>query len=392
MTVREMASRDAGKYVSSTVAGEAVEAYVPNPLPPSNPPLKLDGDVQELCQQAEGALSRLEVAAEMVPSVDWFIYAFVRKEAVLSSQIEGTQATLVNLLEFEAETDTDMDADVEEVCNYLEALNFARDQLGRNDGLPISMRLLNETHARLMQGVRGANKRPGEIRTSQNWVGGKRAGNALYVPPPPHLLRDLLSDLEHYIHDDDQLPPLVRIGLVHVQFESLHPYLDGNGRIGRLLIALLLEDWNLLTQPVLYLSLYLKQHRQTYYRLLDHVRETGDWEAWLEFFLEGLEQVAGEAASTSRALFDIVSEHRRKVLAMDSATLMSVRLFEELPQHPVVTVTSVVDLLETTRPTAGKAISVLEDTGVLVEVTGRERDRRYHYKAYMDRLREGTEL
>jgi Fic family protein len=184
----------------------------------------------------------------------------------------------------------------------------------------------------------------------------------------------------------------VRIGLVHVQFESLHPYLDGNGRIGRLLIALLLEDWNLLTQPVLYLSLYLKQHRQTYYRLLDHVRETGDWEAWLEFFLEGLEQVAGEAASTSRALFDIVSEHRRKVLAMDSATLMSVRLFEELPQHPVVTVTSVVDLLETTRPTAGKAISVLEDTGVLVEVTGRERDRRYHYKAYMDRLREGTEL
>jgi Fic family protein len=392
MTVREMASRDAGKYVSSTVAGEAVEAYVPNPLPPSNPPLKLDGDVQELCQQAEGALSRLEVAAEMVPSVDWFIYAFVRKEAVLSSQIEGTQATLVNLLEFEAETDTDMDADVEEVCNYLEALNFARDQLGRNDGLPISMRLLNETHARLMQGVRGANKRPGEIRTSQNWVGGTRAGNALYVPPPPHLLRDLLSDLEHYIHDDDQLPPLVRIGLVHVQFESLHPYLDGNGRIGRLLIALLLEDWNLLTQPVLYLSLYLKQHRQTYYRLLDHVRETGDWEAWLEFFLEGLEQVAGEAASTSRALFDIVSEHRRKVLAMDSATLMSVRLFEELPQHPVVTVTSVVDLLETTRPTAGKAISVLEDTGVLVEVTGRERDRRYHYKAYMDRLREGTEL
>jgi Fic family protein len=386
------ASRDAGKYVSSTVAGEAVEAYVPNPLPPSNPPLKLDGDVQELCQQAEGALSRLEVAAEMVPSVDWFIYAFVRKEAVLSSQIEGTQATLVNLLEFEAETDTDMDADVEEVCNYLEALNFARDQLGRNDGLPISMRLLNETHARLMQGVRGANKRPGEIRTSQNWVGGTRAGNALYVPPPPHLLRDLLSDLEHYIHDDDQLPPLVRIGLVHVQFESLHPYLDGNGRIGRLLIALLLEDWNLLTQPVLYLSLYLKQHRQTYYRLLDHVRETGDWEAWLEFFLEGLEQVAGEAASTSRALFDIVSEHRRKVLAMDSATLMSVRLFEELPQHPVVTVTSVVDLLETTRPTAGKAISVLEDTGVLVEVTGRERDRRYHYKAYMDRLREGTEL
>ncbi|MGM0556827.1 MAG: Fic family protein [Myxococcota bacterium] len=387
-----MASREAGKYVRSTVAGEAVEAFVPDPLPPSDPPLQLDGELEELRQQAEGALSRLEVAAQMVPSIDWFIYAFVRKEAVLSSQIEGTQATLVNLLEFEAESDTEMDDDLEEVCNYLEALNYARDQLGRDDGLPISMRLLNETHARLMQGVRGANKRPGEVRKSQNWVGGTRAGNASYVPPPPHLLQELLSDLEHYIHGRDQLPPLVRIGLIHVHFESLHPYLDGNGRIGRLLIALLLEDWNLLTQPVLYLSLFLKQHRETYYRLLDDVRETGDWEAWLAFFLEGVEQVASEAASTSRALFDIVSEHRHKVLAAGSATLMSIRLFEQLPQHPVVTVTSVVDLLDTTRPTAGKAISVLEDTGVLVEVTGRERDRRYHYKAYMDRLREGTEL
>ncbi|MFP4598564.1 MAG: Fic family protein [Persicimonas sp.] len=385
--------RKTGRYEHTTVAGEEVAAFVPEPLPPSEPPLDLDDELLARLEDARQELSHLELAGEMVPSIEWFIYAFVRKEAVLSSQIEGTQATLVNLLEFEAETNKrTMDADVEEVCNYLDALQFARDQLSHSDGLPISRRLLNETHQRLMQGVRGANKRPGEVRTSQNWIGGTRPGNAQYVPPPPHLLGQALSDFEHYIHADDDLAPLLRVGLLHVQFESLHPYLDGNGRIGRLLIALLLQQWGLLSKPLLYLSLFLKQHRQEYYRLLDAVRTEGDWEGWLLFFLEGVAQVAREAVSTSRALFELVSEDRQKVLSLDSATMMSIRLFELLPEHPVVTATNAIELLDTSRPTAGKAISVLEEAGVLIEVTGRQRDRIFHYQSYLDRLGEGTEL
>ena len=386
-------ARQTGHYERTSVAGEEVAAFVPEPLPPSNPPLELSDELQARLDEARRELSHLELAGQMVPSVEWFIYAFVRKEAVLSSQIEGTQATLVNLLEFEAESDKrELDADVEEVCNYLDALHFAREQINRPDGLPISMRLLNETHRRLMQGVRGANKQPGEVRTSQNWIGGTRPGNAQYVPTPPHLLGDALSDFERYIHAGDDLPQLVRIGLTHVQFESLHPYLDGNGRIGRLLIALLLEHWGLLAQPLLYLSLYLKQHQQEYYRRLDAVRTQGDWEGWLRFFLEGVAEVAREATATSRALFDLVDVDRHKVLALDSATLMSVRLFELLPEHPVVTTANATELLDTTAPTAGKAISVLEEAGVLVEVTGRKRDRVYHYEQYLDCLREGTEL
>lgn len=388
-----MVKRETGRYEYTAVAGEEVAAFVPEPLPPSNPPLNLDDELLARLATAGQELSHLELAGEMVPSIEWFIYAFVRKEAVLSSQIEGTQATLVNLLEFEAESSKrTMDADVEEVCNYLDALHFARDQLDRPDGLPISRRLLNETHQRLMQGVRGANKQPGKVRRSQNWIGGTRPGNAQYVPPPPHLLDEALSDFERYIHADDDLPPLIRIGLLHVQFESLHPYLDGNGRIGRLLIALLLEKWELLTKPLLYLSLFLKQHRQEYYRLLGAVRSEGDWEGWLLFFLEGVAQVAREAVSTSRTLFDLVNADRGKVLSLDSATLMSVRLFEQLPEHPVVTTANATELLDTSRPTAGKAISVLEKAGVLVEVTGRQRDQIWHYQRYLDRLREGTEL
>lgn len=385
--------RKTGRYDHTTVAGEEVAAFVPEPLPPSDPPLGLDDELLARLEDAYKELSRLDLAGEMVPSIEWFIYAFVRKEAVLSSQIEGTQTTLVNLLEFEAESDKrTMDADVEEVCNYLDALQFARDQLSRPDGLPISRRLLDETHQRLMKGVRGAKKRPGEVRRSQNWIGGTRPGNAQYVPPPPHLLDEALSDFERYIHTGDGLPPLIRIGLLHVQFESLHPYLDGNGRIGRLLIALLLEKWGLLSKPLLYLSLFLKQHRQEYYRRLDAVRTDGDWEGWLLFFLEGVAQVAAEAAATSRALFDLVNTGRQRVLALDSATLMSVRLFEQLPEHPVVTTTNALELLDTSRPTAGKAISILEEAGVLAEVTGRKRDRIWHYQRYLQRLREGTEL
>jgi Fic family protein len=332
----------------------------------------------------------------MVPSLDWFIYAFVRKEAVLSSQIEGTQATLVDLLTYEADgeptSDVTPNADVEEVCNYLDALTYARTVLADPKGLPLSIRLLNEIHQRLMRGVRGAEKLPGEVRRSQNWIGGTRPGNAAYVPPPPHALGEVLGALEKYLHSDDALPPLVRAGLIHVQFETIHPYLDGNGRMGRLLVTLLLEHWKLLAKPLLYLSLFFKRHREEYYRRLNNVRIEGDWEAWLDFFLDGVATIADEAVASARELFTLVSADRARVLSHDGMSVFAIRLFELLPRYPVVTVASVIKHLNTTKPTAGRAIELLVTADVLVETTGKKRDRSFVYRDYLERLRVGTEL
>ncbi len=386
--------RESGQYERTSVAGEEVAAFVPVSLPPADPPLQVDGELAVALDKAGHSLAQLDLAAAMVPSVEWFLYAFVRKEAVISSQIEGTQATLIDLLTYEADEEDGVEAspDVEEICNYLEALSYALDQLRRADGLPVCLRLLNETHRRLMQGVRGGDKLPGEVRRSQNWIGGTRPGNAAFVPPPPHLLGSTLSALEHYIHSVDHLPPLVRAGLVHVQFETLHPYLDGNGRIGRLLVTLLLHHWGLLAEPLLYLSLFLKRHREEYYRRLNAVRTSGDWEGWIAFFLEGVDVVATEATETARQLFALVSGQRGQLLATPAATVMGLRLFELLPRHPILTVSRATKLLDTTRPTAGKAVGVLEKAGILAETTGRKRDRTYSYEAYLDLLRTGTEI
>jgi Fic family protein len=391
-----MPKRATGRYERTTVGGEEVAAFVPHALPPADPPIFVDAALTERLRAAEQALVRLELAGEMVPSLDWFIYAFVRKEAVLSSQIEGTQATLVDLLTFEAQGGDEQgaaaNADVEEVCNYLDALAYARAQLADPKGLPLSMRLLNQTHARLMRGVRGAEKLPGEVRRSQNWIGGSRPGNAAYVPPPPHALGEVLGAFEKYLHADDSLPSLVRAGLLHVQFETIHPYLDGNGRIGRLLVTLLLEHWKLLTKPLLYLSLFFKRHREDYYRRLDAVRIEGDWEGWLDFFLDGVGTIADEAVASARELFALVAADRTRVLAHEGMSVVALRLFELLPRHPVVTVASVMRLVETTKPTAGRAIELLVAAGVLVETTGKKRERSFVYRGYLDRLRVGTEL
>jgi Fic family protein len=385
--------RVTGRTLKRTVAGEKTATFVPYPLPPRDPPLKVDGKLAALLTRAEQALARLEVAGEMVPSVDWFIYAFVRKEAVVSSQIEGTQATLIDLLEYEAEQATGVGVgDVHEVCNYLDAIKYARGQIRNVRGLPLSMRLLNEAHRRLMRGVRGAHKQPGEIRCSQNWIGGTRPGNAIFVPAPSEELPALLADLERYLHAEDGLPPLVRIGLAHVQFETIHPYLDGNGRIGRLLITLLLEHWKLLSAPLLYLSLFFKRHRAEYYRLLGEIRRSGDWEAWLDFFLEGIATIADEAVAAAREVFALVTDDRRRLVAAPGASVMAVRLIEQLPIHPVVTIPSVVKLLKTTKPTAGKAVQLLEKLGVLTETSGKQRDRTFVYAAYLEKLRTGTEV
>lgn len=388
-----MTPRKTGTYERATVGGEEVAAFIPAPLPPKEPPLALDGAVSERLRAAEQALVRLELAGEMVPSVDWFIYAFVRKEAVVSSQIEGTQATLVDLLTFEAEEDTNPPgADVEEICNYLDALAYARGELAEPKGLPLSMRRLNETHRRLMRGVRGSDKQPGEVRHTQNWIGGTRPGNAVFVPPPPHVLGDVLSAFEKYIHGDDDLPPLVRAGLLHVQFETIHPYLDGNGRIGRLLVTLLLEQWKLLTKPLLYLSLFFKRHRDEYYRRLSAVRIEGDWEGWLDYFLDGVATIADEAVSSARELFGLVACDRSRVLEHAGTSVAAVRLFEMLPRHPIVSVAYAIKHLAVSKPTAGRAVEALEKAGVLVETTGKKRDRSWAYQSYLERLRVGTDL
>jgi len=385
--------RIAGTYEQISAAGETVNAFVPAPLPPRDPPLKVDAELSRLLHRAEAGVEKLRLAGAMVPSLDWLLYSFVRKEAVVSSQIEGTQATLVDLLMYEAggKTETVDDDDVKQVCNYVDALSYARKQMRGKNGLPLSMRLLNGAHRRLMKNVPGGHRGPGEIRRSQNWIGGTRPGNAVYVPPPPHLLGDLLGSMEKYIHTEDPLSPLARAGLLHVQFEAIHPYLDGNGRIGRLLITLLLEHWNLLETPLLYLSLYFKRHRAEYYRLLNTVRTDGDFESWLKYFLEGVAVIADETVATTQQLFALINADRTKVLAGRAPSVAGIRLFELLPAHPIITVASAVKLLKTTKPTATKAVSGLIDAGILVETTGRRRDRSFSYEAYLNLLRAGTE-
>jgi len=386
--------RTTGRYENSSVTGETVAAFIPFPLPPADPPLILDETLRGHLGKAEHNLSRLELAGEVVPSLDWFIYGFVRKEAVISSQIEGTQASLIDLLTFEAtdRTGESLKADVEEVCNYIDALKYAREQLRRKRGLPLSIRLLKETHKRLMSGVRGGDKQPGEVRRSQNWIGGTRPGNAVYVPPPPQALAQLLGALEKYIHSDDSLPPLIRAGLLHAQFETIHPFLDGNGRLGRLLVTLALEHWKLLSQPLLYLSLFFKRHRDEYYRLLNRIRTEGDWEAWIAFFLEGVAVIAEEAAGVARDLFELVSRDRERLLARPDSTVISLRLFERLPVKPILTAANVVAQLETTKPTAMKALNLLVEAGILSEITGKKRDKTFGYSDYLERLRIGTDI
>jgi len=385
-------TRKTGEYERSTVTGENVSAFIPYPLPPRDPPLELGGELAPLLARAQEQVQLLELAGDLVPSVEWFVYAFVRKEAVLSAQIEGTQATLMDLLQVEVSGEAPVDADVEEVCGYVAALGYAWEELGKESGLPISMRLLSETHRRLLSGTRGAQKQPGEVRRSQNWIGGTRPGNADFVPPPPNRLGELLSEFELAIHGESDLPPLIRIGLLHVQFETLHPYLDGNGRLGRLLIMLLFRHWGLLSRPLLYLSLFLKTHRQEYYRRLGAVRTDGDWESWLSYFLEGVAVVAEEAVVTAQRLHTIVAQSRARLMAREDATVMSFRLFDLLPEHPIVTVGRAAQLLDCSRPAAAKALRVLEAAEVLHALDDRKKNRAVVFTEYLENLREGTEL
>ena len=377
-----------GKYVSTSVAGESVNAFVPDDLPPKLTKKEIAALQPEL-REAEATLSRLKIAGQMIPSLDWFVYAFIRKEALLSSEIEGTQATLTDVFSYEnldQPGDTTVE-DVEEVANYVRAINYAFEELEKPKGLPLSIRLLNQCHLRLMQGARGENKQPGEIRTSQNWIGGSRPGTATFVPPPPQKVQQLLGELEAWLHKDDTLSPLLRVGASHVQFETIHPYLDGNGRIGRMLITLLLAHWDLLSSPLLYLSHYFKQNQTEYYARLEGVRLKGDWLGWFVFFLTGVSTVAADAAETAGALHMQVSDDRKKLHATPGVTVSSIQLFEQLPENPVISMPSVVKLLDTTKPTATKAINILLQSEIIEEVGESRRDRRYRYRGYLEILK-----
>ena len=376
-------TRTTGLYVQATTAGEAVRAFVPHALPPAAPPL--DARCwQGPNERAMLALQRLSAVAGLVPSVDWLLYSAIRQEALLTSQIEGTQATLVDLFDDEAGLAVSNADDVEEVSNYLRAFEWVQGQLRSGTGLPISIRLLGEAHRLLLDGTRGAGKQPGELRRSQHWIGGTRPGNAVFVPAPAVQVPALLSDLEHYIHaPPTDLPPLVHMALIHAQFETIHPYLDGNGRIGRLLIAALVEHWQLLPEPLMYLSAYLKQHQQEYYRRLSAIRTDGDWEGWVSFFLEGVQAAATGAEQTVVALASLVANDRRRLLVHPKANALSFRLFESLPTMPRFTVDRVCRTLGTTFPTASAAILLLEELGIVVEMTGQKKNRNFSYAAYI---------
>jgi len=378
--------RITGTYVTATTSGESVRTFVPNHLPPADPPLAM-ASLIDLNRQAELALARLSGVSGLVPSVDWLLYSVVRKEALLTSQIEGTQATLTDLFDEEAGLKVSNTDDVAEVTNYLRAFRLVQEQLRDPKGLPLSVRLLCDAHRLLLDGVRGAGKQPGELRRSQNWIGGTRPGNAAFVPPPPERVPELLSSLERFIHKSPgNLPPLVKIALIHAQFETIHPFLDGNGRIGRLLVAALLEHWNLLAEPLMYLSGYLKQHQAEYYRRLSLIRTDGDWESWVAFFLEGVAVAAAQAEQSIIAIASLIATDRRRLLQSPKAGPATYRLFELLPMMPRFTVERVRQQLETTFPTANAAVQVLEQLGVVAEVTGQKKNRSYSYQAYIDLL------
>ncbi|ODV03124.1 MAG: cell filamentation protein Fic [Rubrivivax sp. SCN 70-15] len=378
--------RTTGTYATTSTLGESVRAFVPRPLPPADPLLAPTCFV-DLNRQAELALARLAGVSGLVPSVEWLLYSAIRKEALFTSQIEGTQATLTDLFDEEAGLKVRNTDDVEEVTTYLRAFRWVQGQQRDPQGLPISVRLLCEAHRLLLDGVRGAGKQPGEFRRSQNWIRGTRPGNAAFVPPPPQQVLDLLTDLERFIHAaDSDLPPLVRVALIHAQFETIHPFLNGNGRIGRLLIAALMEHWGLLAEPLMVLSGYLKQHRAEYYRRLSTVRTEGDWEGWVSFFLEG---VAAASAEAERSIIDVASlitADRKRLLAAPKAGPISYRLFELLPMMPRFAVEHVRQRLETTFPTASAAVKLLEDLGILAELTGQKKNRVYSYQAYVELL------
>lgn len=376
-----------GSKIKKNVAGESYEAHVP-PRLPLDPPIEL-ATLSGLLEQAAAALAELNGCAKSIPNTALFLYIYVRKEALLSSQIEGTQSSLSDLMLFEHDQKPTVSIDdVEEVSNYVKAIKHGLQRL--RSGFPLSMRLLREIHAVLLSGGRGANKLPGEFRQSQNWIGGTRPGNALYVPPPVESLPDCLGNLEQFLHDDN-LPVLIKAAIAHLQFESIHPFLDGNGRLGRLLITLLLVKSDLLDEPILYLSLYLKQNRQTYYQLLQEVREQGSWETWVEFFLQGILESSRQAVQTANSINTLFANDNAKIMTLGRARVSCEKVFEYLKKLPQVTVPLLTQELELTAPTVRQALIHMCELDILTEITGKKRDKIYVYNQYLQLLEDGAD-
>ncbi len=383
------ASDRLGTYAISSVAGEKVRAYIPPPLPP-RPALDLEPFYEKL-EAANRALGRLDGVTSILPDTPLFLYMYVRKEALLSSQIEGTQSSLSDLLLYESDIAPGVPIDdVLEVSNYVAAMDLGLQRL--REGMPISNRLLREIHGVLLSKGRGSRKDPGEFRRSQNWIGGTRPGNARFVPPPPDKVADCMGDLEKYIHTKGKpLPLLIRAALAHVQFETIHPFLDGNGRLGRLLITLMLQAEGALREPVLYLSLFLKTHRDTYYDLLQQVRKNGDWEAWLEFFLIGVQETSDQAAETAKLILELFEADRLAIEGLGRPAGSALQVHQYVQTKPLISVAGAKTSMAISAPTIRKSIKHLVDLGILVEMTGKRRDRVFVYDKYVATLSQGTE-
>jgi Fic family protein len=370
----------AGQYVEQI---EGYRAFIPKPLPPV-PEIIMDQEMWNLLSQADRALGRLDGATDALPNPDLFVFMYVRKEAVLSSQIEGTQASLIDVLEFESQAlEPENPQEVAEVVNYVSAINYGLERLKE---LPVSLRLIREIHQELMEGVRGAERNPGEFRRSQNWIGagGCSLAEASYVPPPPHEMLQSLDNLENFLHSPQPMPTLIKVGLAHAQFETIHPFLDGNGRTGRLLITFLLCEQNILQRPLLYISYYFKKYRTEYYDCLQAVRDSGNWEGWLKFFLRGVYEVAQEAAATARKIVNLKEEHRQLVLnTMKRRSGNAIALLESLYLKPIFTVEHAEAITNLSYPNANTLIKDLSDIGLLQEITGQKRNRAFSYAPYL---------
>jgi Fic family protein len=378
----------AGRYVRQPTG---YRAFLPAPLPP-DPPIRLAGRLQTLLSQADIALGRLDGSITTLPKPDLFVMMYVRKEAVLSSQIEGTQSSLQDLLAAEAQLFSDTTPrDVEEVINYVRAMNRG---LARLRELPVSVRLIREIHAELLRNVRGQHATPGELRRSQNWIGpaGCTLVEATFVPPPPDVVPEALSQWEQFLHTADDTPLLIKIGLAHAQFETIHPFLDGNGRLGRLLITFLLTERGVLQKPVLYLSHYFKRHRQAYYDYLQKIRDTGDWESWLEFFLQGVAEVSNQATETACQILQLREQHRLAITEhLGRAAGNGHKILDQLYERPIVSVKEVLEITGTTYAAANQLVQRLTDLGILTEVTGYRRHRRFAYQPYIQVFRDDRE-
>ncbi len=378
-----------GRHITTSTGGEKVKAYLPPDLPPY-PPLEFSEYLLRLMEATSQALGRLDGASLMLPNIDLFTYMFLRKEALVSSQIEGTQSSFADLMLYESEQTPDVPVeDIEEVVNYIAAINHGITRIKK--GFPLSLRLIKEIHAILLHGTRGREKMPGEFRRSQNWIGGSRPGTARFVPPPPDLVMACMGALEKFLHNDPvNTSPLIKAALMHVQFETIHPFLDGNGRVGRLLITLILFSESVLHMPSLYLSLYFKTHREQYYDLLQKVRLEGDWEAWLEFFLTAIKETSEQAVTSIMDIQKLFSSDEKKLLKLGRAMKSALEVYRYLQKKPIATIAQCVLHLDSTVPTVTKAFEYLLQARIVKETTGQERNRIFAYEKYVRILSEGA--